>query len=272
MARIHGLGLGFTAVLERRIRVTFCLSVTKFMHLFQQVLIIVLYRQFYRACISAGVLCRFFTRSQFLSVPKMSDDRQNKIENALQGAVIATDVCGSVENLGQVVAKYQHEVDEERVVHVMFTSFFHKYKSLRATSKELREKLEAERGSHATSVRKFKDQISVLENKMGEMRLKYSTESARMRATIKRLEEADKARKLLDSGIPDGKGGRWLSVSRPTTSTQVTGKQKKLTKKRCHQEVHDVPETSDEEDDGNDVVPAQMFYRDTCEMSEIPKY
>jgi hypothetical protein len=80
-------------------------------------------------------------------------------------------------------------------------------------------------------------------------------------------------RKIHASGVPDANGQMWLTKIKrpPATSTQIPKKSKILTKKRVKQDEI-VPDTSDEEDDGNDVVPAQMFYRDTCEMSEIPKY
>jgi vacuolar-type H+-ATPase subunit I/STV1 len=207
----------------------------------------------------------------------MSEARQTEIENAFHGAVHRTDVCASVQNMSNLLSEYGNEADEEYVVHSVFSAVFNKYKSLRSTSKDLRDKLKEEKASHAASVKSLEDKIRVLEKSLGDMRMRHSKQVATMKSKIGKYEEEEKARQIKASAVYDENGGPWYSVRRPTaTSTQKKPKSKKCTKnnKRSTPSVVNVSETSDDdEDEVEQVTPPKLYYRDTCAMiSPIKKY
>jgi hypothetical protein len=208
----------------------------------------------------------------------MSDRRQKEIEKALKEAVVPSNVCESVENFGNVISEFRNEVDEEHVVHAVFSSVFHKYNGLRSVSKELRQKLDAERASHtaerashAASIRTYQEKVRALERTVDEMRATHSNQVAAMKLKLRRFEEEEKVRKIHAAGARDKNGEVWLSTRRPVTSTQLPSRRQQITKKRGRQN-RVIPETQDTDDDDDDhSSPSKIFHHDTCQMSEIQK-
>jgi predicted nuclease with TOPRIM domain len=174
-------------------------------------------------------------------------EREEFITKELEKAVVATDVCASIENLGKVIGEYKPEVKEEDVVWCVLSSVFKKYSASREAAKSNRQKLENERAQHAEATKKLQadnDNLKCAVKNLGGDKsvLQVSVKSlTRELAKVEkqRREMAEKVKKLKDeihfmkpftTATFDENGGAWFSTAGPRTSTQINKPVPKKTK------------------------------------------
>jgi hypothetical protein len=187
----------------------------------------------------------------------MSDARQKRINDQLESAIVDTDPCASICNIGAVIAKYPTEVEEMQVLKFTLSAFFLKYEALRDTAIEVKKKMKDDRRQYdlaiARSERDHKIELEATEA-AGK---KLETSNRNLRLKVKELEMKLKA-KDFEIRKPGGDDGGWLS-----------------TKNKKQQPIpRIIPETQyDDSEDEEDVTPKKKSRnvhfqgRDTCMVS-----